>query len=67
MLWRDINLQVDAGEIVGVIGKSGAGKSTLIRTVNLLERPTSGVVQVAGEELTHCLQRNYAVPGSISV
>lgn len=48
----DIDLQVNIGEIVGVIGKSGAGKSTLIRTVNLLEQPTSGVVRVAGEELT---------------
>ncbi len=48
---RDIDLQVNAGEIVGVIGKSGAGKSTLIRIVNLLERPTTGIVRVAGEEL----------------
>lgn len=49
---RHIDLQVNEGEIMGVIGKSGAGKSTLIRTVNLLERPTSGIVRVAGEELT---------------
>lgn len=49
---QDINLQVYPGEIYGVIGKSGAGKSTLIRTVNLLERPTSGQVIVAGSQLT---------------
>ena len=48
----NINLQVAAGEIVGVIGKSGAGKSTLIRCINLLERPSSGIVRVANEELT---------------
>ncbi len=48
----DINLSVAPGEIFGVIGKSGAGKSTLIRCVNLLERPTSGTVQVDGKELT---------------
>lgn len=47
-----INLQVTPGEIFGIIGKSGAGKSTLIRCVNLLERPDSGQVIVAGNELT---------------
>ena len=48
----DINLYVAPGEIFGIIGRSGAGKSTLIRCVNLLEKPTSGQVIVAGEELT---------------
>lgn len=49
---KEINLHVNAGEIFGIIGKSGAGKSSLIRCVNLLEKPTSGRVVVAGEELT---------------
>lgn len=48
---RDIHLKISAGEIFGIIGKSGAGKSTLIRCVNLLERPSSGKVIVAGEDL----------------
>jgi len=48
----DINLRVMPGEIFGVIGKSGAGKSSLIRCVNLLEKPTSGKIIVADEELT---------------
>jgi D-methionine transport system ATP-binding protein len=48
----NINLRVKPGEIYGIIGKSGAGKSTLIRCVNLLERPSTGRVIVAGEELT---------------
>lgn len=48
----NINLQVNPGEIYGIIGKSGAGKSSLIRCVNLLERPSSGKVIVAGKELT---------------
>lgn len=48
----DINLHVNAGEIFGIIGKSGAGKSTLIRCANLLERPTSGEIIVAGQDLT---------------
>ncbi len=49
---QDINVQVHPGEIFGIIGKSGAGKSTLIRCVNLLERPSSGRITVAGAELT---------------
>lgn len=49
---KDVSLSVAAGEIYGVIGQSGAGKSTLIRCVNLLERPDSGTVTVAGKELT---------------
>ncbi|MDO4643154.1 MAG: ATP-binding cassette domain-containing protein, partial [Cardiobacteriaceae bacterium] len=49
---NDVSLHVDSGEIYGVVGQSGAGKSTLIRCVNLLERPDSGRVIVAGQELT---------------
>jgi D-methionine transport system ATP-binding protein len=47
-----VDLQVQPGEIFGVIGQSGAGKSTLIRCINMLERPTSGTVTVDGQELT---------------
>jgi D-methionine transport system ATP-binding protein len=47
-----IDLKINKGEIFGVIGFSGAGKSSLIRCVNLLERPTSGKVIVAGHDLT---------------
>jgi len=48
----DINLAVQPGRIFGIIGASGAGKSTLIRCINLLERPNSDQVFVAGRELT---------------
>jgi len=47
-----VSLDVERGEIFGVIGQSGAGKSTLIRTVNLLERPDSGTITVDGTDLT---------------
>lgn len=49
---ENINIDVQAGEIFGVIGLSGAGKSTLVRCINLLERPTSGSVVVDGQEMT---------------
>jgi len=48
---KDISIQIDKGDIYGIIGSSGAGKSTLIRTINLLERPTSGSIRVAGTDL----------------
>ena len=49
---EDINLEIEQGEIFGIIGLSGAGKSTLVRCMNLLERPTSGSVVVDGKEMT---------------
>ena len=47
-----IDLTVETGEIYGVIGFSGAGKSSLIRTVNLLERPTTGQVLIHGKDIS---------------
>ena len=54
---HDVSLQVREGEVYGVIGRSGAGKCTLIRCVNLLERPTSGPVIVAGQDSPPCPRR----------
>jgi D-methionine transport system ATP-binding protein len=48
---KDINLNIKAGDIFGIIGMSGAGKSTLVRCLNYLERPSEGRVLVAGKEL----------------
>lgn len=48
----NVSLVVPEGKVLGVVGASGAGKSTLIRCVNLLERPTSGDVLIAGRNLT---------------
>ena len=43
---RDININIEKGDIYGIIGMSGAGKSTLVRCLNYLERPTDGQVIV---------------------
>ena len=49
---REVSLSIRKGCVYGIIGRSGAGKSTLVRTINLLERPTSGRVTVAGVDLS---------------
>lgn len=47
-----VSLDIAPGSIQGIVGFSGAGKSTLLRTINLLERPTSGTVVVNDQNLT---------------
>ncbi len=49
---KGIDLTVQAGEVVCVIGPSGSGKSTLLRSVNLLEEPTGGKVLIEGIDIT---------------
>lgn len=48
---NNVNLEIDKGEIFGIIGYSGAGKSSLIRLLNGLEKPTSGSINVAGSQI----------------
>ena len=48
---RDINLEVDAGQVVVVLGPSGSGKSTLCRTINRLEPIDNGTIEVDGKAL----------------
>lgn len=48
---QDINLNIELGDIYGIIGMSGAGKSTLVRCLNYLERPTEGEVLIEGKDL----------------
>ena len=54
---RDVSLRVERGDIYGIVGFSGAGKSTLLRLVNGLERPDSGSVSVAGQDLSALNQK----------
>ena len=49
---KGINLQIDKGEVVVIIGPPGSGKSTVLRTMNYLEEPTSGHVIVDGMDLS---------------
>lgn len=54
---KDVNFNIERGEIFGIIGLSGAGKSTLVRCLNLLEKPTSGKVIVKGKDLMRLSQK----------
>ena len=48
---RGVDLDVSAGEVVGLIGDNGAGKSTLIKILSGFERPDSGVIEVSGRRV----------------
>lgn len=55
---KDINMTINKGEVISIIGSSGSGKSTLLRSVNLLEIPTSGEIIYNGENV---LQKGYSL------
>ncbi|WP_353094798.1 phosphonate ABC transporter ATP-binding protein [Tissierella praeacuta] len=48
----NINLEVEQGEFIGVIGSSGGGKSTMLKTINLLVRPTKGKIYIDNIDMT---------------
>lgn len=50
---KGIDLQIEKGEVVAIIGPSGSGKSTLLRCLNLLEKPTSGQIIFENNDLTN--------------
>lgn len=49
---KDININIEKGDIFGIIGLSGAGKSTLVRCLNRLEEPTSGKIYIDDTDIT---------------
>lgn len=48
---KNVNLEINDGDIYGIIGMSGAGKSTLVRCINMLERPTEGEIFINGQNV----------------
>ena len=49
---RDVNAEIEKGDVISIIGPSGTGKSTLLRCLNMLETPTSGEILIDGESIT---------------
>jgi polar amino acid transport system ATP-binding protein len=49
---KGVNMEVNKGEVVVVLGPSGSGKSTILRCINRLEEPTGGHIYIEGEEIT---------------
>jgi putative ABC transport system ATP-binding protein len=57
---RDVNLTIDAGEYVSVVGPSGSGKSTLLHLIGLLDRPTTGEYLLNGRDTAKASERERA-------
>lgn len=54
----DVSLEIEAGDVFGIIGYSGAGKSTLVQLVNALEPATGGSIRIDGREITGLAERD---------
>lgn len=77
-LLREVSFELKRGEVVAVVGRSGAGKSTLLRMLNRLDEPTSGTVQLDGQDTREIpprdlrrrigmvMQRAYLFPGTVA-
>ncbi|MBO4487204.1 MAG: ABC transporter ATP-binding protein [Bacteroidaceae bacterium] len=57
---KGINLSIQKGEVVSIVGPSGAGKTTLLQIMGLLDAPTSGEVLLGGRDVTRLKQRDLA-------
>ena len=49
---REMDLRVDAGELISVVGPSGSGKTTLLQIMGTLDRPSTGTVHIGGQDVT---------------
>ncbi len=52
---REVSILVGEGELVAIVGPSGSGKTTLLHVIGTLERPTAGVVSIAGVDVAGAL------------
>ena len=59
---EDINIHIDEGEFVFILGHSGAGKSTFLKLIQMEEKPTEGKVFINGQDLTRIKRRKGALP-----
>lgn len=57
---KDINLTIDKGEFVAIVGPSGSGKSTLMNILGLLDQPSSGTYELAGEDVSRLRENTLA-------
>ncbi len=58
---RDVDLDIDHGEITAIMGSSGSGKSTLLHLVGCLDRPTAGTYELDGEQVSELSPRQLAL------
>ncbi|MEC2278252.1 ABC transporter ATP-binding protein [Bacillus velezensis] len=57
---RSIDLTIEEGEYVSIMGPSGSGKSTIMNIIGCLDRPTSGSYRLAGEDVSSCTEKELA-------
>ncbi len=54
---KDVNLDIEPGEFISIVGQSGTGKTTLVRLIIAEERPTKGQIEIGGWDITNIQQR----------
>jgi len=64
---RNVDIAVDAGEVVALIGSNGAGKSTTLRAISGLLRPTGGAIEFQGEAITELSPEQIVARGIVHV
>ena len=57
---KGIDLTIDRGEVVSIVGQSGAGKTTLLQIMGTLDAPTSGMVSINSQQITGLRQKQLA-------